>query len=456
MRRTEILAAEKRASEQQAAALTQRLPALRAAANAERAKIVDPMARMQAEFLAREWGDDSLPFELQLRIAEQELQRLTSEIARLQEAIDAEAAEARRRAEEMNRQEQARRQTEQAKLEAFVSRFGNLPSDLSGTYRVNFGSIERTDRNNRDTVLVSLITEDELRRLVAEVDQSTDYQGVIPKRVRNKLAAQIGLQQMAESANWRPDSYSEVAKRVGPSVFVEALISEYRSAKGSRRNPLAHGRRSSVGRVNGRVLNSDEMADILDRGVSINGVDFSRFTVLRTPLTPQSLAQNDRPQQEVHWKPTGLWYGCNGEWLRFLEDDFNMASADSQRYSEQYFLYAIDVRTVFRRSELREGKPAVLRLTEKSAIEAFSRAYGESSHYAPNEQSDVRWPDVARVYGGIEICPYQWALRHSHVGWYYTWDVASGCVWDARAIYNYRLIAQKKGVGSDGTLWEIA
>ncbi len=39
----------------------------------------------------------------------------------------------------------------------------------------------------------------------------------------------------------------------------------------------------------------------------------------------------------------------------------------------------------------------------------------------------IDWPAVAKRYAGIEINPYFTGLRM--VSWYYTWDVASGCVW---------------------------
>ena len=39
------------------------------------------------------------------------------------------------------------------------------------------------------------------------------------------------------------------------------------------------------------------------------------------------------------------------------------------------------------------------------------------------------WPKIAELYDGILITPYQPAY-HLEVRWYYSWDVASACVWN--------------------------
>lgn len=51
----------------------------------------------------------------------------------------------------------------------------------------------------------------------------------------------------------------------------------------------------------------------------------------------------------------------------------------------------------------------------------------------------IDWPKVAKRYGGIEITPYIYKARMTHL-WYYGWDVASGCVWLASAVQNIKLL----------------
>jgi len=47
----------------------------------------------------------------------------------------------------------------------------------------------------------------------------------------------------------------------------------------------------------------------------------------------------------------------------------------------------------------------------------------------------IDWKKVAKEYNGIEIWPYQWKCGHDpKCFWYYSWDCASGCIWNARII----------------------
>ncbi len=42
---------------------------------------------------------------------------------------------------------------------------------------------------------------------------------------------------------------------------------------------------------------------------------------------------------------------------------------------------------------------------------------------------------VAKLYQGIIIAPYCYSIRlDNDCFWYYPWDCASGCIWDATAI----------------------
>lgn len=46
----------------------------------------------------------------------------------------------------------------------------------------------------------------------------------------------------------------------------------------------------------------------------------------------------------------------------------------------------------------------------------------------------INWPMVADRYQGIVIAPYLWSRRMDGGLWYYGWDCASGCIWDAAAV----------------------
>lgn len=79
----------------------------------------------------------------------------------------------------------------------------------------------------------------------------------------------------------------------------------------------------------------------------------------------------------------------------------------------------------------------ILRLRTASQLDDFTAKY-----FCPeNKPSYLRyarepdWKRVAEEYQGIIIAPYQWSRRlHDGTNWYYSWDCASGCLWDAGAI----------------------
>lgn len=70
----------------------------------------------------------------------------------------------------------------------------------------------------------------------------------------------------------------------------------------------------------------------------------------------------------------------------------------------------------------------LLILSTPRAVRDFDREFGCGDDYR------FDWAPVADRWQGIFISPYQWSLRLSDVGWYYTWDCASGCIWDPAAI----------------------
>ena len=65
---------------------------------------------------------------------------------------------------------------------------------------------------------------------------------------------------------------------------------------------------------------------------------------------------------------------------------------------------------------------------------SFTKKYGGSDGL-------INWQVVANEYGGIEISPYMWPARNDRrTWWYYSWDVASGCIWNKEVITNIEKI----------------
>ena len=132
-------------------------------------------------------------------------------------------------------------------------------------------------------------------------------------------------------------------------------------------------------------------------------------------LSPRTVAQTGRRFD----KPDGLWVSIDGEddWASWCRSE-NYADIDAQ-YRHRVRL-ADDAR--------------ILTLTSVEALDDFTERYGEAwPGMYRDKMSRINWHEVAATWQGIVIAPYQWRRRLA-LTWYYGWDCASGCIWDARAI----------------------
>jgi hypothetical protein len=144
-----------------------------------------------------------------------------------------------------------------------------------------------------------------------------------------------------------------------------------------------------------------------------------RVTALPRPFDWSAFKPLARGMVRLGTKPAGLWYACGGEWLKFTAEHIQ------HRLIEDRYIY-----------ELRIDLSRVLRLRTQKAILAFDAEYGRPWE----DDTVIDWARVAEQYAGVEICPYQGNLK-MRLFWYYTWDVASGCIWDISAIRSVREIA---------------
>ncbi len=123
--------------------------------------------------------------------------------------------------------------------------------------------------------------------------------------------------------------------------------------------------------------------------------------------------------QSTEFKPRGLWYSLGMEWIEFLRDEMPNGAKN------RTYLYEI---------QINPSKVLIID-TEEKFIEF-------NSIYSIQNDEYVDWKKVAQSYSGIEIAPYMWTFRMSHM-WYYGWDVASGCIWKKDGIENIKLITDK-------------
>lgn len=154
------------------------------------------------------------------------------------------------------------------------------------------------------------------------------------------------------------------------------------------------------------------------------GMSLSHFT--RKPLGPiHSTEQKPRYERwSCHDKPRGLWVSVDGadDWPSWCESaDFGIGS---RRYRVELY-----------------GLERILMLKTSDELIGFTDKYGKNSGRYSFRDVAICWSAVAEEYAGIIITPYCWDLRlDDRTDWYYGWDCASGCIWDASvvaSVYEY-------------------
>lgn len=123
-------------------------------------------------------------------------------------------------------------------------------------------------------------------------------------------------------------------------------------------------------------------------------------------------------------KPLGVWVSVDGE------DDWSSWCQGEGIYLDRLkFRYRIYLSTTAN----------LLHLKTVDDIDLFTTEYGVSGPRLSLPKArpvhHIKWREVAKKYQGIIICPYQWSKRVcTSCMWYYAWDCASGCIWDAAAV----------------------
>lgn len=135
----------------------------------------------------------------------------------------------------------------------------------------------------------------------------------------------------------------------------------------------------------------------------------------RAPVAVARSAAQDDP---FHHKPIGLWLSC---------DDFEPSWRDwcvGESFALENLTHVHDVTL--------SPKASILRLSSVADLDGFDETFGNGKD-ARFDICTIRWADVAQQYQGIIIAPFIWERRLSLM-WYYCWDCASGCIWDAEAV----------------------
>lgn len=120
------------------------------------------------------------------------------------------------------------------------------------------------------------------------------------------------------------------------------------------------------------------------------------------------------------FKPYGLWYAIGKSWLNFLVEEL----MDESWFKDNVLIL----------EDIDLSKMLLIRTDDefiKFEERFLRRELGQQSF-------QIDWKQVSNYYAGIEIAPYLYSQRYKT--WYYTWDVASGCIWDPSIISKIREI----------------
>ena len=110
--------------------------------------------------------------------------------------------------------------------------------------------------------------------------------------------------------------------------------------------------------------------------------------------------------KQTSHKPIGLYYSIGNEWRDWCKSE------------EPTWVHKYNF-------ELIINPEKILILDSYEEIKGFNQLYCKGF--------DVDWERVCKQYYGIELNPYLYESKFEFM-WYSMWDVASGCIWNKKAI----------------------
>jgi hypothetical protein len=156
---------------------------------------------------------------------------------------------------------------------------------------------------------------------------------------------------------------------------------------------------------------TDEIYELIEREYSSSRILMSKNDEIQF----RPVDQSSTPRH----KPMGLWYGIGTSWLDWVRGEMPEWEAEN--------VFLLDI-----------NESKIIKITNDEELLAFNDKYSEKNTYGGSfltGDAPINWVKVAEHYDGIEIAPYLWNMRmDDRVGWYYTWDVASGCIWGSGVI----------------------
>ena len=151
-----------------------------------------------------------------------------------------------------------------------------------------------------------------------------------------------------------------------------------------------------------------------------------RVAITRTPLATLSASDPADIEYASIGKPNGFWYSFGMEWIDWCIEEGGVGFLGN-------YVYAINI-----------NPKKMLSLTTLADLHTFTKKHSVTTDSDfPRFTRVIDWERVGQDYSGIETNPYQWEARLApETFWYYSWDVASGCIWEPSVLLGSELIAE--------------
>ena len=146
--------------------------------------------------------------------------------------------------------------------------------------------------------------------------------------------------------------------------------------------------------------------------------DSQRIIISKYPYRCWHEPEND--DREIG-KPPGMWYGVGTSWINWCIDE------GMEDWIGKYVY---------------EVKIDDSKIKKISTIDEFNLFQTDYQILGRFGRKNIDWDKVMKKFSGIEIAPYFWEKRlHQDSSWYYSWDVASGVIWNKNALLNRKLLS---------------
>ena len=126
------------------------------------------------------------------------------------------------------------------------------------------------------------------------------------------------------------------------------------------------------------------------------------------------------------FKPNGFWFGCWNSWQKWTSNEM------PNLYNQYIKVLSISFKHNVTTDILNSDPNKILVISTLNDFDTFTKKYHIIDHI-------IDWGLVSQHYAGIEICrddpddPYFHERRYTDM-WWYSWDAASGCIWNLKPV----------------------